>query len=179
MRRLYRNKAKGYQGQKGAELVELALILPLFLLLLIGIIEFGRAYNVYENVIHATREGVRAAVADCLTGGNCAPGSASTLSDTEVRNKIRAHLQAINIDVANPNSDIVISKPKVTVTGFLDGGGNSYNADIQSYHVQVNYAYNFLFLGPIIKLLVPNSSVGSNGLILSATVEMRDERSPV
>lgn len=179
MHRLYRNKTKAHRSQKGAELVELALILPLFLLLLIGIIEFGRAYNVYENVIHATREGVRAAVADCLTGGNCAPGTASTLSDTQVRDKIRAHLQAINIDVPNPNSDIIITKPNVTVTGFVDGGGNPYNANIQSYHVQVNYTYNFLFLGRVIKLVVPNSSVGSNGLILSAAVEMRDERSPV
>ena len=179
MCRLHWNKKKAHQKQKGAELVELALVLPLFLLLLIGIIEFGRAYNAYENVIHATREGVRAAVADCLTGGNCAPGTASALSDNEVRNRIRAHLQAINIDISNPNRDIVITKPNVIVTGFLDGGGISYNASIQSYNVQVNYSYSFLFLGPIMKLVVPNSRVGSNGLILSATVEMRDERSPV
>src|SRR3954470_22970095 len=90
------------KDQRGAELVELAFILPLFLVLVIGIIEFGRGYNVYQNVIHATREGVRAAVADCLTGGNCAPGSASTLSDTEIRDKIRDSLKAINIDVPNP-----------------------------------------------------------------------------
>ena len=52
--------------ERGAELVEFAMVFPLFLLLMVGIIEFGRAYNIYENVIHATREGVRAASADCL-----------------------------------------------------------------------------------------------------------------
>ena len=45
--------------ERGAELVEFAMVFPLFLLLMVGVIEFGRAYNIYENVIHATREGVR------------------------------------------------------------------------------------------------------------------------
>src|SRR4030095_14012357 len=98
-----------FKNQRGAELVELAFILPLFLVLLIAIIEFGRGYNVYQNVLQPTRGGVRAAVADCLTGGNCAPGSASTLSDTDIRDKIRDSLKAINIDVPNPASDIVVN----------------------------------------------------------------------
>jgi hypothetical protein len=55
-------------------------------------------YEMIANRIHATREGVRAAVADCLTGGNCAPGSASTLSDTQIRDKICENLKATNIE---------------------------------------------------------------------------------
>jgi TadE-like protein len=86
-------------------LVEFALVFPLFLLLMVGI-EFGRAYNIYENVIHATREGVRAASADYLTSGNCTPGSYSKLTPTRIRTKIRAQLSAINISV--PDSDIII-----------------------------------------------------------------------
>jgi TadE-like protein len=171
-----RVKFEPYNNQRGAELVELAFILPLFLVLLTGIIEFGRGYNVYQNVTHATREGVRAAASDCLTGGNCTPGNASTLSDTEIKNKIRDHLRAINIDVPNPASDIIINNQQVTVPGFQNGS-TTYSVDIQVYRVQVNYTYNFLFLGRVIKLVVPNSTVGNNGLVLSATVEMRDERS--
>ena len=56
-----------HSRERYAELVEFALIFPLFMLLMVGIIEFGRAYNIYENVIHATRKGVRATSADCLT----------------------------------------------------------------------------------------------------------------
>jgi hypothetical protein len=164
------------KNQRGAELVELAFILPLFLVLLIGIIEFGRGYNVYQNVIHATREGVRAAVADCLTGGNCAPGSASTLSDTEIRDKIRDNLKAINIDVPNPASDIVVNNQTVSVPGFQNGA-STFSRSIRVYNVQVNYTYNFLFLGGVIKLIAPSSSVGGSGIVISATVEMRDERS--
>ena len=87
------SKPTVHTRERGAELVEFAMVFPLFLLLMIGIIEFGRAYNIYENVIHATREGVRAASADCLTGGNCTPGSYSKLTPAEIRTKIRGALQ--------------------------------------------------------------------------------------
>lgn len=51
-----RNEAT-YEG--GAALVEFALILPLLLLLVMGTVEFGRAYNAQITLTHATREGVR------------------------------------------------------------------------------------------------------------------------
>jgi Flp pilus assembly protein TadG len=43
----------------GAAMVELALILPVLLVLLFGIIEFGRAYNATISMQAAAREGVR------------------------------------------------------------------------------------------------------------------------
>ncbi len=45
--------------ERGAAAVELALILPIILTLLFGIIEFGRAYNASIIVTHAAREAVR------------------------------------------------------------------------------------------------------------------------
>ena len=44
---------------RGAALVEMAIILPILILLLMGIVEFGRAYNAKITLTHATREGVR------------------------------------------------------------------------------------------------------------------------
>jgi hypothetical protein len=162
--------------ERGAELVEFALISPLFLLLLMGIIEFGRGYNVYENVIHATREGVRAASADCLTNGNCAPGNPSKLSDSQIRSKIREHLQAININV--PDSDIIIDNgTPLTVGGFKTPSGPAFSRQVPVYNIRVNYSYNFLFLNKVIKLVVPSSAVGGSGVVISATVEMMDEAS--
>jgi len=163
--------------ERGAELVEFALVFPLFLLLMVGVIEFGRAYNIYENVIHATREGVRAASADCLTGGNCTPGTYSKLTPAEIRTKIRAHLSAINISVAD--SDIIIdSATDLVVGGFKAdpaSGGSSFNRNVAVYNVRVNYNYNFLFLNKVLRLVVPSSSVGSTGVLINATVEMMDE----
>jgi len=46
-------------NDRGAAMVELALILPILVLLLFGIFEFGRAYNAKITLTHATREGVR------------------------------------------------------------------------------------------------------------------------
>jgi Flp pilus assembly protein TadG len=43
----------------GAAMVELALILPVLLVLLFGIIEFGRAYNATISMQAAAREGAR------------------------------------------------------------------------------------------------------------------------
>jgi Flp pilus assembly protein TadG len=43
----------------GAALVEMALVLPLLVLMLFGIFEFGRAYNAKITLTHATREAVR------------------------------------------------------------------------------------------------------------------------
>ena len=46
----------------GAELVEAGFVLPILLMLLLGIFSFGRAYNVYQTITRAAREGARMAV---------------------------------------------------------------------------------------------------------------------
>jgi Flp pilus assembly protein TadG len=45
--------------ERGANLVEMALILPILLLLLAAIADFGRAFNSYIVIINAAREGAR------------------------------------------------------------------------------------------------------------------------
>ena len=49
----------GDRRERGAALVEFAFVLPVLLLLILGIIDFGRAYGAKQELIHATREGVR------------------------------------------------------------------------------------------------------------------------
>lgn len=51
-----------WKGTSGQALVEFALILPVFLLILLGITEFGRIYAAQLTVSHAAREGARLAV---------------------------------------------------------------------------------------------------------------------
>src|SRR5690606_17088398 len=46
----------------GQALAEFALVLPILLLLIAGIIEFGRAFHIQQVVTDAAREGARAAV---------------------------------------------------------------------------------------------------------------------
>jgi Flp pilus assembly protein TadG len=49
------------KSEKGQSLVEFALILPLLMLLLFGIVDFGRIFHAYLTIDHAGREAAREA----------------------------------------------------------------------------------------------------------------------
>ena len=49
------------RGESGQTLVELALLLPVLLLLLLGVVEFGRILMTYLMISHSSREGARLA----------------------------------------------------------------------------------------------------------------------
>ena len=50
------------RSEDGAQLVEFALVLPLLLLVVLGIAEFGFIFQRYEVITNAAREGARLAV---------------------------------------------------------------------------------------------------------------------
>ena len=51
--------ASKFRNERGAELIEFALALPLLLLMCLGVIEFGRAYYTYNILTKAVRDGAR------------------------------------------------------------------------------------------------------------------------
>lgn len=63
--------------ERGANALEFALIAPILILLLLGIVDFGRGYNAQVTLTHAAREGARecsfgndgAAAATAAAGG--------------------------------------------------------------------------------------------------------------
>jgi hypothetical protein len=56
MQRMQKRKRS---GQRGAGLVEFAMVIPLLLLLLMGAVDFGRAFYTYIVITNAAREGAR------------------------------------------------------------------------------------------------------------------------
>ncbi|MDR6413624.1 pilus assembly protein [Pseudarthrobacter sulfonivorans] len=50
---------KPKQKERGAVAVEMAVLLPLLLLILIGTMEFGRVFNIQNSLTQAAREGAR------------------------------------------------------------------------------------------------------------------------
>jgi Flp pilus assembly protein TadG len=66
MRKKYIQNA--WKGEKGQSLVEFALVVPLLLLLVIGIAEFGRAWMAKNILTGAAREAVRMAAVPPPTG---------------------------------------------------------------------------------------------------------------
>ena len=66
-------------GERGAAAVEFALILPVLVLLIFGIIEFGRGYNAKIEITGAAREGARVLAVGSGDPAAAAIGAAPTL----------------------------------------------------------------------------------------------------
>jgi Flp pilus assembly protein TadG len=128
-------------------LAEFALLVPLFLLMLVGMFEFGRAWNVYQVVVNAAREGGRVAA---LPTGFADADSVTT--------RITNYLTSAHLDPAVAQLSL----------DEVEGGPGTIAS------VSVSYPYEFRFVGPIARLIVPSSTLGGD-LLLSSTAEMRNE----
>ena len=96
--------ARHQDRERGAAAVEFALVLPVLLLLLVGIIEFGRLYNAQIVITNAAREAARTmaitedaaaatAAAEAVAGGytvNVAPGTC--VSDAQVTSTVTSQV---------------------------------------------------------------------------------------
>jgi hypothetical protein len=60
----------GLGRETGAALVEFALILPILVVLLFGMLEFGKAFNYWIDETHLTAEGARWAVVNNVPSGS-------------------------------------------------------------------------------------------------------------
>ncbi|MBZ5654804.1 MAG: pilus assembly protein [Acidobacteriia bacterium] len=80
--------------ETGVEILEAALVLPILFTLLLGIVWFGRAFNIYSTIAQAAQQGaIAAARPTCAT---CAPGNPVSAADSAVV----AVLQAARLDVS-------------------------------------------------------------------------------
>ena len=52
----------GFRGEEGTSVVEFALVAPVLLLVIVGILDLGRAVNAYVTVSNAAREGSHYAI---------------------------------------------------------------------------------------------------------------------
>src|SRR6266566_8370861 len=88
---------KRLRNQRGAALIETAITIPLVLLVSVSIFEFGRAYQTWQVLTNAAREGARIAVLESYTDADVTTTvrnyltsgrltNASTASITVVRN---------------------------------------------------------------------------------------------
>ena len=94
-------------GERGAAVVEFALVVPILLMLLVGIIEFGRAYNVMISIQGASREGARALALGRPAGEveSTTRGSTSVAIDTVVQTPCSAPGQAARVTVTRGSPD--------------------------------------------------------------------------
>jgi Flp pilus assembly protein TadG len=136
---------------RGQALVEAALVLPLLLLVLVGIMEVGRAWNIHQVVTHAAREGARAAAVWHDTGN--AEDSAKAVAGRSLR-AASVGFAAEDIDVAG------------------DGPGS------EEVTVTVDIEYNFILLGPVMSLAVgpiAGQTLDTDVIHLKSSAVMRNE----
>ena len=83
----------------GVAAVEFAMVVPFFILLIMGIVEIGRAMSVQQMLINATREGARVATVD----GTTSMEVKQTVIDSLTATGITVTAEMVTVD-PDPNS---------------------------------------------------------------------------
>ena len=133
--------------ERGAELVEFALVFPMLLLVIVGIMDFGLLFQRYEVLTAAAREGARVAIL---------PG----YTDADVQARVNAYLTAGG--VTQP-ATVSVGVPQTVTVG---------SQCISIRPVTVTYTHQYLFVGPIMSFF-GEPALGSRPL--NATSAMRSE----
>jgi Flp pilus assembly protein TadG len=139
------------KNDRGAAMIEMALTLPLLLLLSVSVFEFGRAFQTWQVLTNATREGARVA---------SLPGT----SDTAVSTRVQEYLAAGQLPSASFSSILIARDVMISIGGV----------DKSASRVTVNYPFEFMVLQPVAGLVVPGTDVGEP-ITLSVSATMRNE----
>ena len=189
MKSLFRQRFRPRWGllkhDRGSEVAEAAVILPVLFLLLFSIYWFGRGFNVYGTINHAAREGARtAAVPACASCGP--PCNTSTpVCDAPVVTAVNNALTAAHLDptlavpfVPNPAPTPCPGALPAGSCSTASGGGFTICRNMAldravppaspACGVVVSFQYPY-------QLAVPFSSLGQQ-ILLKAQVQMRDEQ---
>jgi len=93
---------KTTSNKKGQSLVEFALVLPLFVLLIVGVFDLGRAFFAYIAISNAAREGTRVVT---FWPGKVTLANINTAIQTEIGNSTVvdwSNVTSIEIECGNP-----------------------------------------------------------------------------
>jgi Flp pilus assembly protein TadG len=144
-------------GRKGQALAEFALILPILFLLIAGILEFGRGWNIKQALTDAAREGARWTVVD--DGG-------TPQSDTPIITKIKARLALANFATTDPPTTITVT-PVSKIKACKVAGANASGAEMS---VLITTQYRMGWVGAMLSWVG-----GSNTITISSKATMRNE----
>ncbi len=106
------------RSERGAAAVEFALVVPILLALLLGIVEFGRAYNVQISLTHAARETARTMAIDNVWGDAVSQGRTAAPSVALVAGDFAAAPAAC---APGQQISVTVTHELETLTGITDG----------------------------------------------------------
>lgn len=138
---------KEIKNQNGAAAVEFAIVFPILLVLVFGIIEFSIMLYNKAMITNASREGARTGIVFAIP----------RVSDTDITSVINTYCS---------NSLITFGDQNTPVVAISRSGTGSEAGDILT--VSVSYHYDYLVLPNLIESLI-------SGMDLTATTVMRME----
>jgi Flp pilus assembly protein TadG len=137
--------------ERGSAMVEAAITMPLLLMLMVGIFEVGRAYQTWQVLTNAAREGARMSITPSSTPAQTTALIRQYMLDGQLSNYNTA---AVNVDK----------------TSSIDVNGTPISASL----VTVDYPFSFIMLQPVVRLVSPGATVGAP-IVMHATAAMRNE----
>jgi Flp pilus assembly protein TadG len=140
---------------RGTELLEFALVLPILVMILIGIVWVGRLISVYQALGRAARDGAQVYLAStCASCGDTQPSQASATA------AITAAMTAASLDPTQ-----MPQPPQFTQNQPIDPNDPS-NYQVNGVTVKVQYP---------VQLNVPFTPLGATTWTVTSTVTMRQE----
>jgi Flp pilus assembly protein TadG len=115
-----------WRSESGSQLVEFALVLPMLLLVVLGIAEFGILFQRYEVLTNAAREGARIAV---LPGYN---------DNAVITARVRSYVTAGRVPTTAGNPVVLVENIAIPVGGGLPA--------LTARRVTVTYTHTYMFL---------------------------------
>ena len=137
------------RDESGQALVEMALIMPVLLLLVLGIVEFGRAFLAKQAVTDAAREGARHAVVND-----------EAITQDSVTSAVATALNRGGIPAAS--ATIAFDKDLPPAGHWRDEG------HMQTVYVAIQYRFGFF--GPLVEAVT-----GDETITLAARVSMMNQ----
>jgi Flp pilus assembly protein TadG len=140
---------KRLRNQRGAALLETAITIPIILLITVGIFEFGRAYQTWQVLTNAAREGTRVAI---IAG----------TSDAQVTDAVRAYMKGGKL-------------PEATTATVTVERNVAFSATSTASKITVAYPFNFTVLNPVVQLISKGSNTGKGTTTMVSSALMRNE----
>lgn len=151
MTHLVRSKAG---SERGSAMVETALTIPLLLLLSVSVYEFGRAFQHWQVLTNAAREGARIAVL---------PGT----TDDAVEARVASYLEAGQLTVPDGMDVQIVHDNEISIGPDADDTATAST-------VSVDYPFEFMVLQPVMRLVAGESDAGAP-ITMNASATMRNE----
>ena len=136
------------RNERGAALLETAITIPIVLFICVGIFEFGRAYQTWQVLTNAAREGARIAILADTT-------------DERVTNAVQEYMTSGRLSNAD-SAQIGINRNVPLTVGTAS-------------QITVSYPFSFIVLNPVARLVVSGSNTGSAALTMQSVALMRNE----